>query len=277
MAKSDTKKQEKAFAAVLKKARSASSGEEADEMEPISELVFSFLIWNATVRQADTAFGKIMAQVVDLNELRVSHAHEVIDLIGVRYPDAHHRVIRLLQSMMEVFEREHDYKMTSLGARSKREQREYLDTLPGIPPFVAARVALLAFGAHAMPVDDRLLTLLVKAGVFEPDTTPAEAESWLTRQIKAGDSQEAYLALQEWADGQRVTIPAPPKQAPVKKAPAKKEPAKPAAKKVPAKKAPAKSAAKKVTKKKAPAAKKKTTKKKTTKKKTTKKRVAKKK
>ena len=271
MAKTDTKKQEKAFAAVLKKARAASSGEEADEMEPIAELVFSFLTWNATTRQADTAFGKIMAQVVDLNELRVSHAHEVVDLIGVRYPDAQHRVIRMLQSMMEIFEREHDYKMASLGARSKREQREYLDTLPGIPPFVAARVALLAFGAHAMPVDDRLLTLLVKAGVFEAGTSPADAESWLTRQVKAGDSLEAYLALQEWADGQRVTIPAPPKQTPVKKAPAKEEPAKPAAKKAPAKKAaPKKKVAKKTTAKKA-------TKKKTTKKKTTKKRVAKKK
>ena len=225
MAKTDTKKQEKAFTAVLKKARSAWSGEEADEMEPIAELVFSFLIWNATVRQADTGFGKIMAQVVDLNELRVSHAHEVIDLIGVRYPDAQHRVIRLLQSMMEVFEREHDYKMTSLGARSKREQREYLDTLPGCPPFVAARVALLAFGAHAMPVDDRLLTLLVKAGVFEQETTPAEAEAWLVRQVKAGESEEAYLALQEWADGQRVTLPAPSKKPPVKKAAAKPAPA----------------------------------------------------
>lgn len=208
MAKTDPK-QEKAFAAVLKKAKAAHNGEEADALEPIAELVFSFLTWNATTRQADTAFGKAMAQVVDLNELRVSHPNEIIELIGVRYPDAQRRVIRLLESMMEVFEREHDYRMTSIGSRGKREQREYLDTLPGIPQFVAARVALLAFGAHAMPVDDRLLALLVKAKVFEPDTTPTDAESWLTRQIKAGEAEEAYLALQAWADGQRVTIPTP--------------------------------------------------------------------
>lgn len=267
MAKTDTKKQEKAFASVLKKATAAWSGEEADELEPIAELVVSFLAWNATVRQADTAFGKIMAQVVDLNELRVSHANEIIELIGVRYPDAQHRVIRLLQSMMEIFDREHDYKMGSLGSRSKREQREYLDTLPGIPSFVAARVALLSFGAHAMPVDDRLLTLLIKEGVFESGTTPAEAESWLTRQVKAGDSMQSYLALQEWADGQRVTIPTPPPTPAVKTAPMKEEPATPAKKT--AKASPAKKSTKKTTKKSAA--------KKTTKKKTTKKRVAKKK
>ena len=276
MAKTDTKKQEKAFAAVLKKATSKWSGEEADELEPIAELVFSFLMWNATERQADTAFGKIMAQVVDLNELRVSLTNEVIEMVGVRYPDAQNRVIRMLQSMMEIFEREHDYKMDSLGAKSKREQREYLDTLPGMTPFVAARVALLSFGAHAMPVDDRLLTLLVKAGVFEPGTTPADAEGWLARQVKAGDAMEAYLALQEWADGQRVTIPSPPKAEVFKSAPVKEEPAKKAKKPAATKKAPAakkapatKKVAKKTTKKK--------TAKKTTKKKTTKKRIAKKK
>ncbi|MFN3168433.1 MAG: hypothetical protein ACE37H_15345 [Phycisphaeraceae bacterium] len=209
MPKTDTKKQDKALAALLKKAKSAYSGEGADELEPIAELVFSFLVWNATTRQADTAFGKIMSQVVDLNELRVSHAREVVEMIGVRYPDAERRVIRMLESMNEVFEREHDYKLTSAKAKGKREQREYLDTLPGAPPFVAARVALLAFGAHAMPVDDRLLALMVKAGVFEPQTTPAEAEAWLVRQVKAGEAYEAYLALQAWADGQRVTLTKP--------------------------------------------------------------------
>lgn len=277
LAKTDTKKQEKAFTAVLKKATSAWSGEEADELEPIAELVFSFLMWNATAKQADTAFGKIMSQVVDLNEMRVSHANEVIEMIGVRYPDANDRVIRMLQSMMEIYEREYDYKMGSLPAKNKREQREYLDTLPGMPAFVAARVALLSFGAHAMPVDDRLLTLLIKAGVFEADTTPADAESWLTRQIKAGDAMGAYLALQEWADSQRVTIPTPPKAEVFKSAPVKEDPPKKTKKAAATKKAvatkksaPAKKVAKKTTKKK-------NVKKTTTKKKTTKKRVAKKK
>lgn len=245
MAKTDTKKQEKAFATVLKKAQSSWSGEEADELEPIAEMVFSFMMWNATARQADTAFGKIMSQVVDLNELRVSLTNEIIEMIGVRYPDAQNRVIRMLQSMMEVYEREYDYKMGSLANKSKREQREYLDTLPGMTPFVAARVALLSFGAHAMPVDDRLLTLLTKAGVFEPGTTPADAENWLTRQVKAGDAMDAYLALQEWADSQRVTLPSPPKKEVYKPEPTEQEPAK----KTKSKKSSKKSTKKKTTKK----------------------------
>ncbi len=211
LAKTDTKKQDKAFAALIKKAKSAYKPEPAEPLEPIAQLVFSFLCWNATTRQADTAFGKIMSQVVDFNELRVSHAREVVEMIGVRYPDADSRVIRMLEAMNEIFDREHDYRMTSAKAKGKREQREYLDSLPGMPPFVAARVALLAFGAHAMPVDDRLLSLMVKAEVFDPETKTTEAEAWLTRQIKAGEAEEAYLALQEWSDNQRVTAGKPAK------------------------------------------------------------------
>lgn len=200
MVKTDNK-QDKAFAALLKKAQTAYKGEaEADAMDPIAQLVTSFLAWNATLKQAEHAFDKIMGQVVDLNELRVSHPHEIVAMIGVRYPDADARVRRMLESMMEVFAREHDFRMTSVKSKGKREQREYLDSLPAIPPYVAARVALLSFGAHAMPVDDKLAEQLIGEGIFEPGTAPAEIESWMTRQIKAGSALEAHLALQDWSD-----------------------------------------------------------------------------
>lgn len=200
MVKTDSK-QDKAFAALLKKAQSAYKGPaEADAMDPIAQLVVSFLAWNATLKQAEHAFEKIIHQVVDLNELRVSHPHEIVAMIGVRYPDADARVRRMLESMMEVFAREHDFRMTSVKSKGKREQREYLDSLPAIPPYVAARVALLSFGAHAMPVDEKLAGQLIDEGIFEEGTSPVDIESWMTRQIKAGTALEAHLALQAWSD-----------------------------------------------------------------------------
>ncbi|MEM9019612.1 MAG: hypothetical protein AAGC44_03530 [Planctomycetota bacterium] len=200
MVKTDSK-QNKAFTALLKKALSAYKGDaEPDAMDPIAQLVISFLLWNTTQKQAELAYDKILAQVVDLNELRVSHPHEIVAMIGVRYPNADARVRRMLESMMEVFAREHDFRMTSVKSKGKREQREYLDSLPAIPPFVAARVALLSFGAHAMPVDDKLADQLINHGIFEPGTSPAEIESWMIRQFKAGTALEAHLALQAWSD-----------------------------------------------------------------------------
>jgi len=256
LAKTDSK-QIKALNALLKTTRSAWDEEEPFALEPISQLVVSFLSWNASVELAESAYDKIMSKVVDINEMRVSLGADVVGMIGTRYPQAEMRVMRMLESLFEVYAREHDYKMHSVKEKGKRDQREYLDTLPGIPSYVAAQVALLCFGAHAMPVDDKLAALLVAKGVAEEGDTPAQIESWLLRQIKAGDTLEAHLALQQWADKQKMPAPKPVKRAakkkavkkaPAKKAPAKKAPAKKAVKKV-AKKAAKKKVAKKVAKK----------------------------
>ena len=191
--------------------------------------------------------------------------------------------------------REHDVQMHSIDGKGKKEQRAYLDSLYGMTPFAAAQVTLLSFGGHAMPVDEKLVMMLEREGALPENLDAAAAESFLLRQIKAGDALEAHLALQAWVDKSRAKFPptATPmsskKQAPpvgsggggVKRAeskpaePAKKpEAKKPEAKKAPVKKAPAKKAA---AKKSAPVAKKKVAAKKVTKKKVAKKKVAKKK
>ncbi|MEM1211350.1 MAG: hypothetical protein AAGI68_03535 [Planctomycetota bacterium] len=241
----------KKFATLLSKALNAYKQEHPDAMDPMLQMVHAFLLWNATREQADAAIDAIVDDVIDINELRITYEDEIIALIGEDYPDASHRVARLKQSLNEVFFREHDWKMNSIAEKPKKDQRAYLDTLPGMTPYAAASVLLICFGGHALPVDDKLLALLNANGALA-DTieTPAAAESFLLRQIKAGDALLAHYALQHWADGQDFP------QAPAE--------------------TPAKPVAKKTTKKKT-TTKKKNTKKKTTKKKTTKKKTTKKK
>ncbi len=54
--------------------------------------------------------------------------------------------------------------------------------------------------------------MLINEGCLDEGTTPAEAESYLTRQVKAGDALEAHLALQAWAD--KTKMPPPPARRP---------------------------------------------------------------
>ena len=269
MAKQDPATAKK-FAALLKKSLTAYKGEDPPPRDPVAQLIVSFLQWNTTRRKAEDAFTAIMAEVIDVNDLRVSHPHELVAMIGEDYVDAAERVIRLRESLHEVYKREHDIQMHSIAGKPKKEQRTYLDTLPGITSFIAAQVTLLSFGGHAMPIDDKLCALLINEGCLNEGTTPADAESYLTRQVKAGDALEAHLALQAWSDKHKMPAdarPTPPPATPVKPAAVSKPAAKPAAKKPAA-------AKKTAPKKKAPA---KTTKKKVTKKKVAKKKVAKKK
>ncbi|MBB6428647.1 hypothetical protein [Algisphaera agarilytica] len=211
MAKQDPATAKK-FAALLKKSITAYKGEDPPPRDPVAQLIVSFMQWDSTRTKAEDAFVALMEEMIDVNDLRVSHPHELVEVIGKDYPNAVNRVIRLRESLHEVYAREHDIQMHSIAGKGKKEQRAYLDSLPGIAPYIAAQVTLLSFGGHAMPIDDKLLALLINEGCLHEGTSIADAESYLVRQIKAGDALEAHLALQAWADKRK---------APAAKAPAK--------------------------------------------------------
>ncbi len=201
------------FGTLYRKVKALHGGDPPVEYEPVTQLVLSFLQWNATSKQADLAYDRLMGGLVDFNDLRVSHPTELIALIGERYPNVEERVLRLLETLHEVYVREYAVKLEHLGEATKKQIRAYLDSLPGIPPYVAAQVTLLGFAGHAVPVDDRLADLLRKSGAVDPDATVLEIGSFLERQVKASDSVEAHGVLRRWSDAGKPIPPASPKRA----------------------------------------------------------------
>ncbi len=197
----------KKFTALLKKALAAYSGEDPAPRDPVAQLVVGFLQWRSTRRAAEDAFVALMGELIDINDMRASHAHELVGIIGEDYPDATERIIRLKQSLHGVYLREHDVQMHSIAGKGKKEQRAYLDSLYGMTPFAAAQVTLLSFGGHALPVDEKLIMLLEREEALPENLDASAAEAFLLRQIKAGDALQAHLALQAWVDKSRAKFP----------------------------------------------------------------------
>ncbi len=197
-------KNESAYAnkltAALKKVLKAHPAEPVEPAEPVTQLVISFLQWNATERQAELAYQRLMQELVDANDLRVSHGNEVIDLLGPRYPLVEERSARLRDALQEVYQREHEMSFKSLADKTKKDVRAYLDSLPGMTQYVAAQVMLLCYSAHAVPVDEKLAELLIEAGAVDPEATPDEIGPFIERRIKAGEAPDAHASLQAWAD-----------------------------------------------------------------------------
>ncbi len=223
------------FATLFKKL--PPSTEQPPQRDPVTQLVIGFLQWEATHKQAENAFKRIMQIMVDNNDLRVSHAHQIIELIGPNYPRVEERVARMKDALQDIYVREHGINPVSIAEKAKKDIRAYYDTLPGMTPYVSALVLLLCYGAHTIPCDAKLATRFREEGVFDKEVTPQDIEHFLERQIKAGEGIDAHLRLQAWSD-EASKRPA----APAKKPPAAKRPA-------PAKK-PAASKPKKVAKKK---------------------------
>jgi len=193
--------QANAFQTVVDQLKATYEPAEANtDLEPIRQLVYSFLLWDCTTNRADNAFKRIEETYVDMNDLRVSRAEEIMDVLGKTYPDAEERVARIKASLRDIYLREHTVSLVAVREGGKREARKYVDSLDGMHPFVSARVCLLGMDCHAVPVEERLLNKLIKAGVFEPETPLDKASGTIERHVKASEGLETYLVLQAYSE-----------------------------------------------------------------------------
>ncbi len=169
--------------------------------EPLlCEFVRSFMIWEATTAKADAVLKRLHEAVVDFNELRICLPDELVRIIGERYPRVEERALRLRAALGEIYHRQHAVTLEPLAEMSKRDAKEYLDSLEGVPRFVSSRVLLLRMGAHTAPVDGRLSKRLIEAEIAEPGSSPEAAAVSLERKVRAGDLLDVYRLLQAWAD-----------------------------------------------------------------------------
>jgi len=190
----------KSFNALLRTIKSTYKVEEPPARNPVTELVIGFLQWEATQEMAEDAFGRIMAVMVDINELRVTYDHETLGLIGPSYPRAEERIARMREALNEIYIREHAVDLATIHSVGKKDQRAYIQSLPGVPPYVASHLMLVSYGIHAMPVDEKLVGQFVSEGIADAGAAPEEVETMLLRQVKANDALKTYLLLQAWSD-----------------------------------------------------------------------------
>lgn len=178
------------------------------DIEPACALlVYSFLLWESTPKHAAAGINHLGDSIIDLNDLRVAMPAEIVEITSMRDGLALERAERLRATLNDIYRREHIVTLARLESISKREVRDYLDGLEGMPAFVSARMTLLGFGGHAVPLDAKLQKLLTNEGVFPSGTPLAEAEHWLERQIRATDAVDIALLLEGWRDNDRQASP----------------------------------------------------------------------
>ncbi|MEC7196654.1 MAG: hypothetical protein VXW23_06690 [Planctomycetota bacterium] len=168
-------------------------------------LIQSFLVWEWNGSRASSTWARMVEDVSDLNELRVTVVDDYLEYFGGGCPRAEERADRLRATLRGVFHREHSTDLSGPAGGPKKEFREYLDSLEGMTPFVAARTSLIAAGCHAVPVDERTLRLLVKSGVVDADATIDSASHTMSRLVTAAQGLDTHLALQMLSEKERAT------------------------------------------------------------------------
>ena len=165
----------------------------------IDELVRSMLQWEAGHAQARAAYQRLLASVTDYNELRICFPRELAEVLGPRYPRLEERCERLCAALNDIAAREQALTLEPLARLDKRKARKHVESIQGLPRFAVARVMLFGFRAHAFPLDERLLSGLVGAGLFQPAVGVDAAASKIERSVRAGHAADPYDHLEMWS------------------------------------------------------------------------------
>lgn len=167
---------------------------------PVGELIYSFLVWEAGPRRASQAAKRLACSVVDPNELRVCLPPEMRAMFGARYPLGMERARRMRSALQDIFERENCVTLDPLASLPAQEARHHLLAIPGVGPFVAARVTLMGLGGRAIPIDGRIARALRQEGALPVDVRADDAGAWAERHVCPADLTDTYLRLERWAD-----------------------------------------------------------------------------
>ncbi|HOF19042.1 MAG TPA: hypothetical protein PK082_09035 [Phycisphaerae bacterium] len=159
-------------------------------------LIEAVLQSDSSRKQAAQAFAAMRRDFVDYNELRVAPVKDIVELLGRDFPLARRKAERIVSALNGLFDGVYQVSMEHLDSKTKRDVRRHLEEI-GLDPYAAAVVTLLAFGGHAVPVDQALVDCLVMEGYAHPDSTVADIQGFLERIV----SQKEAFATHEFLRG----------------------------------------------------------------------------
>ena len=128
--------------------------------EPVDAIVFAVLSEHTTSQQAQAAYKKIKEHFIDLNDLRVSRPEEIVEAAGSEAAITNQTAMNLISILKAIFEKYNMVSLADLKRQGKKQIRDAIAKYPGISEFVIDYCMLTAFGAHAIPLTDRMFEFL---------------------------------------------------------------------------------------------------------------------
>ena len=162
---------------------------------PVEQMILGVLSQETSIVRAEKALVRILEDMVDFNELRVSTPAEVAASIGKHIPRSVHHAKALLTVLDAVYQLEYTITLDHLSSKGVREVKAYLQNLDGMTPYAMASVMLWSLGGHAIPVNDVALEFLKANDLVDANASGAEVQAFLERHISSADAKGFCLDL----------------------------------------------------------------------------------
>lgn len=129
------------------------------DLPVLETMLFAVCLENATVKEADAAYKRLLASFHDLNEIRVSSVDELeVVFNGMSAPDW--RASRIRGILSYVFEANYSFEYEGLKRKTLELATKQLSKIKELTPFVRDYTLHAALGAHLLPLDAAQLAAL---------------------------------------------------------------------------------------------------------------------
>lgn len=166
--------------------------------DPIAQLILGIFSRDMPEPKAREALARLCTMVVDYNELRVIPPLELAHLVG-DYPHVRIKCEDLSRALNRIFAIEHNVSLDRAAGLPRKDQLAYLNRIDGLEPYTRARIRLLGFGQHAIPLDEAMWAYARQKGIVDARCSLEEAQAFLERQVPEDQALEFFALLRKQA------------------------------------------------------------------------------
>jgi len=177
--------------------------------DPVEALVQAVLGEHVRQSEASALWSRVHGHFVDLNDLRVSRAEEIMEALGLHNEAGRHMATALPQALDWIFQKYDMVSLSSLLEEGKRQARKELEAIARTTRFVVNYCFLVGLGGHAIPLTAGMKDYLRHNALVQPEATDEDIEGFLERQVGASEAFEFYWLLRRESEAAKKKPSAP--------------------------------------------------------------------
>jgi endonuclease III len=170
----------------------------------IDALVYSIISEKFSDSATEAVMKRFSEHFVDLNDLRVSRAEEVIEMLGVNADGALGIPSTITSILQTIFNQYHKLTLDALKKQGKRQVRQALEKIEGATPFILDYCMLTSLDGHAIPLTEKMIEYLKNNDLVDAQADRNDIEGFLTKQIPAKEGYEFYTMLRQESEECRI-------------------------------------------------------------------------
>ena len=168
------------------------------ELPVLETMLFAVCLENASVKDADAAFKRMLAAFHDLNEIRVSSIDE-LETVFQGMSDTDWRASRIRGILSYVFESNYSFEYEGLKRKTLELATKQLSKIKELTPFIRDYTLHAALGAHLIPLDSSQLAVLEFLDLQSEAGGPEHTAESMRPLVRKAEGSEFCSLLREFS------------------------------------------------------------------------------